>query len=189
MNNMLGRYLFIVAAIYLCGCAALAVGGAAGTAVAVGTDSRGANVVVDDQTLEHSVNDVLDAQVPGGSFTVASFNQHVLLAGQVPNAEDKYKAELAVTNTSGVKSVWNYLTISNTETVSDIARDAYLTSAAKSRLIAQKGVNANNVKVVTCGAVVYLLGYQAGDPVQVKGAADGIKNISGVTKVVNLIQK
>jgi len=174
--------------IYLNGCAAAAVGAGAGTAVAVGSDARGGSTVIDDQTLEHKVNNVLDAQVPNGSFTVASYNQRVLLAGQVRSQEDKDKAELAVMNTKGVKKVWNYLTVGLNETVGDITKDTYLTSAAKSRLIAQKGVNANNIKVVTCAKVVYLLGKKAGDPVQVQGAIKGIEQIAGVDKVVNLIQ-
>ncbi len=56
-------------------------------------DARGSKVVVSDQTLEHSVNQVLSAQLPNGSFTVASYDHNVLLAGQVPTAEDKTKAE------------------------------------------------------------------------------------------------
>lgn len=171
------------------GCAATLIGAGAGTAVAVGADSRGGGTVVDDQTLEHRVNKVLDAQVPNGSFTVASHNQRVLLAGQVSSQEERDKAVLAATNTAGVKKVWNYVTISVNETVGDISHDTYLTSLAKSRLIGQKGVNTNNIKVVTCNDVVYLLGDKdAGDSVQIAGAIEGIQGISGVKKVVNLIQ-
>jgi osmotically-inducible protein OsmY len=94
---------------------------------------------------------------------------------------------LAVTNTTGVNKVWNYLTVGENEDSKDIAKDAYLTSAAKTRLIAQKGVNTNNIKVVTSNKVVYLLGNNAGDPAQLKAAIVGIKGISDVHDVVNLI--
>jgi len=187
--KILGQLVFIALSIGASGCAATLVGAGVGTGVAVAADSRGADVVVDDQTLEHRVNNVLSAQVPDGSFTVASHNQRVLLAGQVSTQEQKDKAVLAVTNTDGVKKVWNYLTLSVNETVGDISHDTYLTSLAKSRLIGQKGVNTNNIKVVTCSDVVYLLGdsSSAGDPVQIAGAVKGIESISGVKKVVNLI--
>ncbi|HLX53558.1 MAG TPA: BON domain-containing protein [Aquella sp.] len=187
--KILGQLIFIALSIGVSGCAATLVGAGVGTGVAVGTDSRGADVVVDDQTLEHRVNNVLSAQVPDGSFTVASHNGRVLLAGQVSTQEQKDKAVLAVTNTAGVKKVWNYLTLAVNETVGDISHDTYLTSLAKSRLIGQKGVNTNNIKVVTCSDVVYLLGdnNSAGDPVQIAGAVKGIESISGVKKVVNLI--
>lgn len=167
-------------------CAAVVAGGATGVAAA--TDPRGFSGVVDDQTLEHNVNVVLGKQAPEGSYTVASFNGHVLLAGQVPSAEYRAKAELAVKNTVGVKSVHNYLTISKNESLSDISNDTYLTSAAKTRLIGQKGVNTNNIKVVTCAGTVYLLGKDAGVPEQLNAAVIGIKQIDGVRNVVDLIQ-
>ena len=189
MKNLLILLSAITLAINIGGCAVAAVGAAAGTTAAVATDARGGSTVISDQTLEHNINKVLDAQLPGASFTVASFDHMVLLAGQVRSEEDKDKAELAVTNTQGVKKVWNYLTIGPNETMNDITRDTYLTSAAKTRLIAQKSVNTNNIKVVTCAGVVYLLGKNAGDSVQIGGAIQGIRHIDGVKKVVNHIQR
>lgn len=173
------------------GCAAAVIGGAAGAGGAVaatGTDARGSDTVFSDQDLEHKVNNVLDAQVPNGSFTVASYNSQVLLAGQVPTKDALNRANLAATNTSGVKKVWNYLTVGKKESLSEVTSDTYITSAAKTRLIAQKKVNTNNIKVVTCAGVVYLLGQNAGDKVQVDGAIDGIQQIDGVKNVVNLIK-
>lgn len=186
--NTLGWVVSIGLSFGVIGCAATVIGAGAGTAVAIGADSRGGGGVIDDQTLEHDVNNVLSAQVPNGSFTVASHGQKILLAGQVPTQADKDKAALAATNTAGVKKVYNYLTLSVNETVGDISHDAYLTSLAKSRLIGQKGVNTNNIKVVTCSDVVYLLGDKdAGNSEQIAGAIKGIESISGVKKVVNLI--
>ena len=173
-------------------CAAAVVGGAVaagGAGVATAADARGSGNVIGDQTLEHDINNVLHAQIPHGNFTVASYAKEVLLAGQVPSAADKAKAEIAATNTAGVKKVFNYLTIKANETAGDTTHDAYLTSSAKTRLIAQKGVNTNNIKVVTSDNVVYLLGYNAGKAQQIKGAIIGIKGISGVDNVVNLIGK
>ncbi|MBP9742087.1 MAG: BON domain-containing protein [Burkholderiales bacterium] len=170
------------------GCAATVVGAGAGTAAATGTDTRGFSTVVSDQNLEHKVNSVLSAQVPNGSFTVAGYSGKILLAGQVPNEDDYDKADIAVVNTHGVKKVWNFLTVGKNETVGDISADAYITSAAKTRLIGQKGVNTNNIKVVTCAGVVYLLGQNAGRREQLDAAISGIRQISGVKNVVNLIR-
>ena len=146
-----------------------------------------AGATIDDQNLSHKINQVLSAQIPAGSFTVASYGNEILLAGQVTNETDKSKAETAVKNTAGVSKVWNYLTIGQNEDANAIAKDAYLTSAAKTRLIAQKEVNTNHIKVVTVNKVVYLLGRNAGKPYQIKGAITGIEGISDVQKVVNLI--
>lgn len=180
--------VWIIAAFLISGCAATVIGAGAGTAAATGTDERGFGTVVSDQTLEHKVNSVLDAQVPNGSFTVASYAANVLLAGQVSSEDDYDKAITAVINTHGVKKVSNYLTVGKKETVGEISKDGYITSAAKTRLIAQKGVNTNNIKVVTCAGVVYLLGANAGKKHQIKGAITGIRQIDGVKNVVNLIK-
>ena len=142
---------------------------------------------VENQTLEYKVNQVLKNQIPGGSFTVVSYGQKILLAGQVPSDSDKAKSETAAVNTAGVKKVWNYLTVGANENTKEIANDAYLTSAAKTRLLAQKGVNSNNIKVVTSSKVVYLLGQKAGKSTQIQAAIVGIKGIDGVQDVVNLI--
>lgn len=182
-------YLLIaLLSVAIMGCAATVVGAGAGTAAATGTDTRGFSTVVSDQNLEHKVNSVLSAQVPKGSFTVAAYSDRILLAGQVPNEDDYDKADVAAVNTHGVKKVWNFLTVGKNETVGDISADTYITSAAKTRLIAQKGVNTNNIKVVTCAGVVYLLGQNAGRKGQLEAAIAGIKQISGVKNVVNLIR-
>jgi osmotically-inducible protein OsmY len=185
---MLKKLLMLGVVISMTGCAATVIGAGVGTAAATGTDARGGGSVVDDQLLEHKVNSVLDAQVPNGSFTVASYDSDILLAGQVPSQKEYNKANLAVENTEGVKKVLNHLKIGKKESIGDISKDAYITSAAKTRLIAQKEVNTNNIKVVTCAGVVYLLGKDAGNKIQINGAISGIREISGVKEVVNLIK-
>lgn len=187
MNKLIK--MLIISGVILCTASCMATvvtGAAAGTATV--TDARGGGNVIKDQDLEHKINNVLDAQVPNGSYTVASYAQNILLAGQVPNATDKAKAEAAVHNVTGVKKVWNYLTIGENEGVSTVSKDAYITSAAKTRLIAQKEVNANNIKVVTVNGIVYLLGHKSGKPAGIRAGIAGIKEISGVTGVVNLIR-
>lgn len=190
-NKSLLKLLLIPSTIVcLASCSALVVGGVAaagGTGIATATDARGGGTVVDDQSLEHKVNQVLSAQIPKGSFTVASYDQKILLAGQVPTNADKAKANSAAANTAWVKKVWNYLTVGANEDAGDITTDAYLTTAAKSRLIAQKDVNTNNIKVVTSNGIVYLLGKQAGKADQIQAAIIGIKGINKVRGVVNLI--
>lgn len=191
-NTLLKLILTLGVISSISSCAAAVVGGAVaagGAGAATATDARGSGNVIDDQTLEHDVNNVLHAQIPNGNFTVASYAKAILLAGQVPTAADKAKAQTAVANTAGVRKVFNYLTVKANETAGDTTHDAYLTSSAKTRLIAQKGVNTNNIKVVTSDNVVYLLGRNAGKANQIKGAIIGIKGINGVSNVVNLIGK
>lgn len=158
-------------------------------ASASAVNSNGMVERVDDQNLERKVNQVLSDQIVKGNVTVASYGHGVLLAGQVATHKDKTKAVTATSNTIGVSKVWDYLSVGPNEDAGDIANDAYLTTVAKSRLIAQKDVNTNNIKVVTSNRVVYLLGNDAGKPDQIQAAIVGIKGINNVRRVVNLIGK
>ena len=190
MKNSLVKLLAVIGSIACASCTTAVIGGvvaAGGAGAATATDARGGSTVIDDQSLEHSVNNVLSAEIPDGSFTVASYNRGILLAGQVPTQADKDKSEDAVLNTAGVRRVFNVLSVAPNEDAGAVSKDAYLTSAAKSRLIAQKGVNANNIKVVTSSKIVYLLGSDAGKPHQIRAAITGIKSISGVRHVVSYI--
>ncbi|MCX8515000.1 MAG: BON domain-containing protein [Burkholderiales bacterium] len=180
--------LLIFVTSLIVGCAATVVGAGVGTVAATTTDDRGFKTVIADQDLEHKVNNVLSAQVPNGSFTIASYDSQVLVAGQVANENDYDKINQAVNNTNGVKKFWNYVSVSPKETIGAVSKDTYITSIAKTRLIGQNGVNANNIKVVTCSGVVYLLGRNAGEKYQIKGAISGIKQIDGVKAVINLIK-
>lgn len=173
----------------LSSCATAVIGGAAiGTGVAVGTDDRGTGTVYDDQKLSSRAKDIANAINSKGSYTISSYNGHILLAGQVPTGEDKEKIYNSVSNMNGINGVWNYLSVGKNQSIGQISTDTYLTSAAKSRLIAQKDVNTNNIKVVTCNGIVYLMGNKVGSMVEVEGAISGIKEIDGVKGVVNLIQ-
>ena len=175
----------------LSSCAAAVIGtgaAAVGTGVAVGTDDRGGSGVVDDQDLASSAKDIASAVAPKGSYTIAAYQGQVLLAGQVPNNYELNNVATAVAKTHGAKGVYNYLTVSPNQSFGQMTTDTYLTTAAKSRLIAQKDVNTNNIKVVTCNGVVYLMGAKVGDGTQVAGAIQGINQIDGVKKTVNLLQ-
>jgi osmotically-inducible protein OsmY len=91
------KYLIMVlasiTAINFSSCAVAVVGGGS-TVAAVASDTRGVKEVANDQVLAHNVKTVLDKQIPNGSFTIASYNHEVLLAGQVATLKEKNKAEI-----------------------------------------------------------------------------------------------
>lgn len=152
------------------------------------TKSQNLNNRINDQKLEYNITSVLSKEVPNGNYTIASFEGNVLLAGQVPSNKYKNKAYLAVKNTAGVKSVFNYLTISKNKSINSINHDKYLTNLVNAKLVKQNGINRNNIKVVTCANVVYLLGKNAGTLVHINRAIANIKHIKGVKSTVNLIK-
>lgn len=160
---------------------------------AAGSNSSGVKTMslghtVDDQTLKYKLNQVLHAQITGSNFSVAVYRSKVLITGQVATTSDKVKAGKSITETYGVSKVWNYLSVGANENPQDVTKDAYLTSIAKERLLAQNGVNSNNMKVVTSSQVVYILGHNAGKYFQVKAAMAKIRQVGDVKDVVNLIE-
>lgn len=171
----------------LCSCAATIIGAGVGTGVAVGTDNRATGTIFDDQSLSSKAKDIANAIDSKGSYTFSSYNGKILLAGQVPNQYDKDSIYNAVQKMNNINGVWDYLSVEKNQSIGQISTDTYLTSAAKSRLIAQKDVNTNNIKVVTCNGVVYLMGHDAGNKTEIDAAIDGIKSIDGVKNVIDLI--
>ena len=66
------------------------------------------------------------------------------------------------------------------------SNDAYITTKVKARMFDDKRFNANQVKVVTEGGVVYLMGIVKKD--EAAAAAEVAAKTSGVTKVVKVFE-
>lgn len=172
------------------GCATVTFVGCAtpsGTAANENKNTTASTSFFENQSLENSAQDVLGKYYPKGNFSVVAYDDNVLLLGQIPTQADKDDATTRIKSLPKVANVWNYLEVGKNEGIGQSTTDAYLTTAAKSRLVAQKDVNTDNIKVVTENGTVYLLGKNAGNSIQVNGAVDGIKSINGVKAVVSLI--
>lgn len=171
-------------------CAAVTFAGCATSSGTSASDSKSTaqnTSFFENQSLENSAEDILNKYYPKGNFSTVAYDDNVLLLGQIPTQADKDDATVRVKALPKVANVWNYLEVGKNEGIGQATTDSYLTTAAKSRLVAQKGVNTDSVKVVTENGTVYLLGKNAGNSIQVNGAVDGIKSIDGVKDVVNLI--
>ena len=181
--------LLSVVCLNMFGCTALVVGGVAAGATsgaAVASDPRSGDGVFDDQSLRRKVDDAINATVPGNNVEVTSYNQSILLTGQVISPDNKAKSETMALQVPGVKKVYNYIEIGKSQSASQTSKDAYLTSAIKSNLLFSKGVSSNDVKVVTTNGVVYLMGMV--DPYQAKRMAKAASEIDGVKSVVTLFE-
>lgn len=169
------------------GCAAVVVGGAA-TGVVMAEDRRKAGVFVEDQEIELRALDRLRGAFPGKAVSIStvSFNHHVLLVGQVPDEASRTKATEIIKAIPNVAKVYNETTISGVTSYTSEANDATITTKVKARLVENKKVPAQHVKVVTEAAVVYLMGLVTRE--EGNAAADVAATTSGVTKVVKLFE-
>jgi osmotically-inducible protein OsmY len=176
-----------VAATLLSGCAPLLVGGAVVGGAMVATDRRTTGSQVDDETIELKANSRMnEAFGERARVSTTSYNRMVLLTGEVPNEGDKTTAEQVVARVDNVQSVVNELTIGPINTLSEKAKDAFVTAKVKASLIDAKDVFANSIKVVTHRGTVYLMGRVTER--EANRASEIARGVSGVVKVVRVFE-
>ena len=154
-------------------------------------DRRATEVIYIDQKLEFKT--ILETQDinENDNLTFVSFNQIVLITGEVPDEQTKAKVEEAVKNIEGVKEVKNFLIIGMNSSLKSKATDVITTSNVVSRLYFNESkfeskLSPLHVKVVTERQEVYLMGI-----LNAKEAEDAIevaKSSKGVKKVISLFE-
>lgn len=156
--------------------------------VAVDT-TRTTGMMVEDTAIELKAASLLREE-PGigneGHVNAISYNGNVLLVGQVPTESAKIRAEEILNNFTKVKRVFNELTIAAPSSYLTRTGDAYVTSKVKGRLIAEKTLNANRIKVVTENGVVYLMGVVMQTEANI--AIEIARTTGGVQRVVPLFE-
>lgn len=167
-------------------CVPAVVGGAAaGTSAAI--DRRTTGTFVEDENIEIKAVRKMETNLGEDSHVnVTSFNQNVLLTGEVPDAERKAKAESLMKEVEQVRSVTNEIVVSPKTDLSSRANDTYLTSKVKTAFLTENKFQANYVKVVTENSVVYLMGLVTKE--EADAAVAIASNTSGVEKVVKVFE-
>lgn len=117
---------------------------------------------------------------------ISTYNGVVLLTGQTPTQADHDKAVQIVRSTKGVKRVYDEITIGQPISMSTQSKDSWITTKAKSDLLAAKGLDSSEIRVITENSVVYLMGNTT--PKQAQIASNTVRQVSGVTKVVTLFE-
>jgi osmotically-inducible protein OsmY len=135
------------------------------------------------QALNNKSHDFKDANI-----SVTTYNNEVLLAGQVRYEWQKAKLDDMVKHMSDVQHVYNLVTIANPSSPLTRLSDAWLTAKVKAKLIASSDVDATQIKVMTENGTVYLMGVlqpgEASAAVDVARSTDGVQ---GVVKVFSYI--
>jgi len=185
------RTLALLAALGLApalqGCVEMAVVGA-GAAALVSDDRRSIGAQTEDKDIdlrgEARVNERFGDKV---HINVTSYNRNVLLTGEAPDATIKAQIEKIVREIPNVRGVINEIQVAGVSTYSARGNDSYLTSKVKARFIDNNGsFSANQVKVVTEGSVVYLLGLVTRK--EAEAAVEIARTTGGVQKVVRVFE-
>ena len=188
MNKQMLLLGLLAGTLLLQGCAAVVVGGAAGTAKASG-DRRTLGAQWDDQAIELKAANLLADNKPlsaASKISVYSNNGRVLLVGQTPSEEFKRDAEDRVHKVEGVRHVYNELQIRKPIGFDRQSNDSWITSKVKSQMLVTKGVDSTRFKVITENSVVYLMGLVT--RAEADKAIDIARHVSGVNKVVKVFE-
>jgi osmotically-inducible protein OsmY len=131
------------------------------------------------QALNYRNTDFKDAHI-----VIATYNNEILLTGQVPKAWQKEKAGQIAKSIPNIGEVYNLLSVAAPTSSLTHMSDAWITAKIKTRLLAASDVDASHIKVLTENGTVYLMGIV---PVNdAKAATEVARKTDGVERVVRL---
>lgn len=175
--------------VFLSGCipAALVIGATAGGAVIY--DKRSIQTIVHDKDAASVAASRINAAPSLQKNThiiVAVFNHIMLLAGQTATTEQRQTAYDLALKAKNVSRTFNEITVEKPTSLWRRSKDAWITTKVKSEMLAKKGLQSTQIKVVTENAVVYLMGVITHK--QAEMAANVSRRVNGVKKVVKVFE-
>ncbi len=168
----------------------LIAGGAGATALGI-NERRTSGAIVEDNAIPVKVQNVL-GQLPdrqAAHVSILSYNQNVLITGEVPTRQFGLYVEDVVRKTDHVKEIYNELIISEPASIGSRSADTMLTTKVKTALttgIKLEGFNSAHVKVKSSNRRVYLMGIV--NPQEAQVAIDIVRKVAGVDEVVPLFE-
>jgi len=185
------KKILLIIALSLCleACipAALVVGATAGGAIIY--DQRNVSTMLDDKDIAYRAQGRLNQDTElqkTAHLSIATFNHNVLLVGQAPTNELKSRAEDIVRTVPKVNRIFNEITVENPSSMIASTNDTWLTTKVKSVLLAEKGLNSTQIKIVTENGVVYMMGLLTRS--QADLATNCVQKVAGVQKIVKLFE-
>ena len=195
MRNTLTIKLFaaILISSVLSGCGVLAVGGVVAGA-SVMADRRTPAVQAIDKGIELEAGNALAKRYGDDAhINVTSFNQKVLLTGEVKDADIKAQAGSYVKAMKNARSVFNELIVGPSSTYTARANDSFLESKIKTQMIFTDKLPSNSMAIVAEGSSVYLMGIltqnEAAIAKKVASNADGVKEVYAYFDIISDAEK
>jgi osmotically-inducible protein OsmY len=117
---------------------------------------------------------------------VSVFNGIGLVVGSATSKQEREEIGELVATTPNIRRVYNEVVISDTINSAANLSDAWLASRVRTCLLLKPGLQSSNIKIITEGGVVYLMGMLSQK--QARLAANATSQISGVKKVVKVFE-
>ena len=184
-QKMMTKICLLLTAITFSGCV-LSMGSSADFSLS--SDRRETEVVLLDSSLEIKTQKIINetAELSTSRITPRSFNGHILLVGQTPQADNVHLLTQKISELPGVKKIFNQIEVGPTIGVWSWLSDRLITSRIKSSMLMTKGINPLRIQVFTENNVVYLVGivHQSEDKI----AGEIAEKTKGVDKVVKIFE-
>ena len=186
-------FIAVLLASQLTACAVVAIGGVTATA-AIMADRRTPAVQAIDKGIELEAENALAKRFGDNAhINVTSFNQKVLLTGEVKDADIKGEAGAYVKAMKNARSVFNELVIGPNSTLSARANDSYLESSIKTQMIFTDKLPSNSMAIVAEGGSVYLMGIltqnEADLAKKVTSNTSGVKDVYAYFDIISEQEK
>lgn len=178
----------LCATLLLNGCVGLAIGaGAAGVSAA--SQERGFSGAVKDTVIRAKINDRWLTHNEAMFLAVGlQVNEgRVLLTGKVENPQARLDAVRLAWQVSGVKEVINEIQIAKENEGSTFARDTWISTQLKTKLLFDRDVASINYSVETVGGKIFLMGI-AQDQKELDRVTNHARNLSYVKQVVSYVR-
>lgn len=156
-RSWLGLAIILIS---ISGCVPLMIGAGTETAVVVAQE-RSVGGAIDDAGIllkiknlyaQHDYKDLL------ANVEVKSVEGRVLLTGNVDKPQSQVEAVRLAWMVNGVREVINEIQVNDQSGIWNYARDVWISTQIRSRLLITKGVRSINYSVLTVNQVVYLMG-------------------------------
>jgi len=189
LRRLAGLVLVALAAAWLSGCAAAAVGAAALTTNDMLQDRRTVGAYIDDSAVEAKLRQRIysDANIRrDGHINVASLNGVVLLTGEVTRSELRDRVLAYAREFPEVRQTVNEIRVAAPSGVASRANDSWLKARVRTRLVRDPGIDANRVRVVVEAGTVFLMGLVS--QAEGEAAAESARHVPGVERVVKAFE-
>ena len=183
-----GLLLATAASLALGACAPAVVGAGAAAGVAA-SQERGFKGAIADTEIRLEINHLwlqestslyrkVNLQVQEG---------RVLLTGQVPNPEARVTAVRLAWQAEGVREVINEIEVADTSSLLDAARDEWIATKLRARLLADAEVASINYSIESVNGALYLIGV-AQDQAELDRVLAHARDIAYVRRVVTYVR-
>jgi osmotically-inducible protein OsmY len=178
-----------LAALAASGCAPLVVGGAATTAVIAASQERGLGGAISDTEIQAQINHLwFQHSIEMHSRLGMTVNQgNVLVTGRAKNPEMRLDAVRLAWQASGVKEVINEILVDDSSTLTDSARDTWISTQLRTKLMFDRDVSSINYSIDTVNGVVYLMGH-ARDQTELERVTGHARGLPYVKRVVSYVR-